>query len=87
MGSENSRFFLPLPAKYGTMKNLTTGQYINIALILLVLVFIGQNLESIPVKFLFFSFELPLIIIILGCLLMGYVTALIMRRNKKQDQE
>jgi uncharacterized integral membrane protein len=67
------------------MKNLTTGQYINIAIILLVLVFIGQNLESIPVKFLFFSFELPLIIIISLCLLIGYVTAMIMRKSKKDE--
>lgn len=69
------------------MKNLTTGQYINIALILLVLVFIGQNLQSVEVKFLFFKPQLPLIIIILGSLLFGYITALIMRKNKKQDEE
>lgn len=69
------------------MRNLTTGQYINIALILLVLVFIGQNLQTVEVKFLFFKPELPIIIIILGCLLFGYVTALIMRRERKQDEE
>jgi uncharacterized integral membrane protein len=85
--AENTSFFLTLPAKHGTMKNLTTGQYINIALILLVLVFIGQNLQTVEVNFLFFHPSLPLIIVILGCLLFGYVTALIMRRNKKQDQE
>jgi uncharacterized integral membrane protein len=52
-----------------------------------VLVFIGQNLQTVEVNFLFFHPKLPLIIVVLGCLLFGYVTALIMRRNKKQDQE
>jgi|GEM_PF-3220068 uncharacterized integral membrane protein len=69
------------------MKNLTTGQYINIALILLVLVFIGQNTQTVEVKFLFFKPEIPLIVIILASLLFGYVTALIMRRGKTQQEE
>jgi uncharacterized integral membrane protein len=69
------------------MKNLTLGQYINIALILLVLVFIGQNLQTVEVKFLFFKPELPLIVIILGCLLFGYVTALIMGGSNKSQEE
>lgn len=69
------------------MKKLTLGQYINIAIIILVLIFIGQNLEIYPVKFLFFTFSLPLIIIISGCLLLGYVTALIMRKNGRSSDE
>jgi uncharacterized integral membrane protein len=69
------------------MKKLTTAQIINIALIVLLLIFIGQNLASIPVKFLFFEFELPLIIVILSSVLFGYVTAMVMRKSNRRNNE
>jgi len=69
------------------MKKLTAGQIINIILIFILLIFIGQNLESFPVRFLLLTFELPLIIIILGCFLLGYVTALIMRKNNSEKKD
>ena len=68
------------------MKKLTTPQIINIALIVLVLIFIGQNLESIEVRFLFIPFRLPLIVIILGSVLFGYVTALVLRKSNRKDE-
>lgn len=67
------------------MQKLTTGQIINIVLILFVIIFIGQNLESIPVKFLFISFNLPLIVIILMCLVIGYLSAILFRKTKKTE--
>lgn len=71
------------------MQKLTIGQVINIALILLVIVFIGQNLDSIAVRFLFFEFKVPIIVIILLCLVLGYVSAIFFGRkgptNKDQD--
>lgn len=69
------------------MKKLTTPQIIHIALIVLLLIFIGQNLASIAVKFLFFEFNLPLIIIILSSVLFGYVTALLLRKNSQKSEE
>jgi len=70
------------------MQKLTTGQIINIVLILFLIIFIGQNLQTIPVKFLFFKPELPLIVIILVCLVLGYVSTLFFRKsNTKNDDE
>ena len=57
------------------MKNITPRQIVDIVLIALLLVFIGQNLESVKVKFLFFGFELPLFILILIVFFIGYYTA------------
>ncbi len=67
------------------MQKLTTTQIINLFLLLLLIIFIGQNLETIGVKFLFFQFNLPLIVIILVCLLIGYVSGIFFGK-KKVDQ-
>lgn len=67
------------------MQKLTTAQIINLVLILLVIIFIGQNLDTIGVKFLFFQFNLPLIVIILLCLLIGYLSAIFLRKNNKSS--
>jgi uncharacterized integral membrane protein len=67
------------------MQKLSTGQIINIILILLVIIFIGQNLQTIEVKFLFFNPELPLIVIILLCLVLGYVSAIFLGKKKKPN--
>ena len=57
------------------MKNITTRQIIDLILITILLIFIGQNLESVRVKFLVFGFELPLVILIAGTFFIGYFTA------------
>jgi uncharacterized integral membrane protein len=57
------------------MKNISTKQIIDILLIALLLLFIGQNLEGVRVRFLFFGFELPLFILILIVFFIGYYTA------------
>ena len=67
------------------MQKLSTGQIINIILILLVIIFIGQNLQTIEVKFLFFNPKLPLIVIILLCLVLGYVSAIFLGKKKKPN--
>lgn len=46
------------------MNKLNTRQIINIVLIILLLVFTGQNLDGARVDFLMFAFELPLVILI-----------------------
>lgn len=65
------------------MKNITTRQVINIILIIILLIFVGQNLEQIRVKFLVFGFEMPLVILITVVFLIGYLVAVFSRKNSK----
>jgi uncharacterized integral membrane protein len=67
------------------MKNLTTNQIINIVLIIVMLLFIGQNLEMVKVRFLFFGFELPLFILIAIVFFIGYYTAIAFRKRRSED--
>lgn len=55
-------------------KKIGIRQVVDIALIIILLIFIAQNLESINVKFLFLAFELPLIIIIASVFIIGFLT-------------
>lgn len=64
------------------MKNISIRQIIDIILLVLLLVFIGQNLESVKVKFLAFGFELPLFILIAIVFFIGYFTAKTFNKNK-----
>ncbi|MBP7496230.1 MAG: DUF1049 domain-containing protein [Bacteroidales bacterium] len=69
------------------MERVNIKLIINIVLILVLLIFIGQNVESIRVKFLFFSFELPLIVLIGSVFFIGFFTAKLIPfvKNKKPD--
>ena len=69
------------------MKNLSTAQYINIALIVVFLIFVGQNLAETEVRFLFFKPKLPLVIVIIASGLFGYITALVLRRGKRKSND
>ncbi|PXW12921.1 MULTISPECIES: LapA family protein [Chryseobacterium] len=64
------------------MKNISIRQVIDIALLILLLVFIGQNLENVKVKFTVFSFELPLVILIAIVFFIGFYTAKSFNRKK-----
>lgn len=64
------------------MKNISTKQIIDILLIALLLLFIGQNLEGVRVRFLFFGFELPLFILIIIVFFIGYYTAKTFQKKK-----
>lgn len=55
-------------------KKIGIKQVVDIILIIILLIFIAQNLESINVKFLFFEFELPLIITIAAVFIIGFLT-------------
>lgn len=68
------------------MKNLSTKQIINIVLIILMLIFAAQNIGSVRLRFLFFGFDLPLIILIAFVFLIGYVTAKLFRKKTKQPE-
>jgi uncharacterized integral membrane protein len=65
--------------------NLTPKQLLYIVLLVLLLVFVGQNVDYVRVKFLFFGFELPLIVIIGGSFLIGFFAAVTFRRKSKAD--
>jgi len=65
------------------MKNITTRQVVNILLIIVLLIFVGQNLEQIRVKFLVFGFEMPLVILITVVFIIGYLVAVFSRKSTK----
>ena len=69
------------------MKKLTTKQIIDIILIIVLLIFAGQNVASVHLKFLVFGFDLPLIILIAFAFFIGYLTALLFRKPGKQDNK
>lgn len=54
---------------------ITTKQAINIVLLVILIIFIGQNVENVRVKFLLFGFEVPLIIIIIVAFVVGFFTS------------
>ena len=66
--------------------NMTPGQVIDIILIALLLLFIGQNLQIARIKFLFFGIEMPLIIIISVSFFIGFYTAKVFSVRKIQDK-
>ena len=67
--------------------NLTPRQVLDIVLIALLLLVIGQNLQNAEVKFLFFGFELPLIIIIAVSFFIGFFTAKAFSKKKWRDED
>ncbi len=67
------------------MKKLTTKQIIDIILIIVLLIFAGQNVAPVHLKFLVFGFDLPLIILIAFVFFIGYLTALLFRKPDKQQ--
>ena len=67
------------------MKSINTRQIIDIVLILLLLIFSGQNLESVKVKILMFGFELPLVILIGSVFFIGFYTAKSFSKKGKVD--
>jgi uncharacterized integral membrane protein len=58
------------------LKDIKPKMWINILLIILLLVFILQNLDTHYVKFLFIQFNLPIFVIIAVSFLVGYLTAI-----------
>lgn len=69
------------------MKKLTARQIIDIILIVILLIFAGQNVAPVHLKFLVFGFDLPLIILIAFVFFIGYLTALLFKRPGKQDNK
>lgn len=71
-----------LNLKNNNNENISTRQIVDIVLIVILLIFIGQNLESVKVKFIVFGFELPLVILIAIVFFIGFFTAKAFNKNK-----
>jgi uncharacterized integral membrane protein len=65
--------------------NMTPKQVFDVLLIALLFLFVVQNLESVKVRFLFFGFELPIIILITFTFLIGFFTSKTFPKKKKDD--
>lgn len=63
------------------MKNLNLRKIIDILLIIVLIVFIIQNLDNVMVKFTTIRFELPLIVLILGVFGLGFYTSTVFRKK------
>ena len=63
-------------------KRIGFRKVVNFTLIILVLLFTFQNLESIRVTLLFFSFEMPLFVLIIVVFSIGFFTTKVFSRNK-----
>lgn len=67
--------------------NMTPKQVLDIVLIALLIVFIAQNVESTKVRFLFFGFELPLVIVIAVSFFIGFYTAKAFSKKKITEDD
>jgi uncharacterized integral membrane protein len=66
--------------------HLTPKQVLDIFLLALLILFVGQNVQSAEVKFLFFGFELPIFIIIAISFFIGFFTAKAFSMKKEQEK-
>jgi len=64
--------------------NLTPMQVLYFILLVLLIVFIVQNMESVMVKFLFFGFKMPLVIIIIVVFIVGILTSKVFKKKIKE---
>jgi uncharacterized integral membrane protein len=71
--------------KYLENINLKSKQVLDIVLLIVMIVFVIQNLEMVKVKFLFFGFEMPLIIIIVVAFLIGFLTSKAFPKKRNEE--
>jgi uncharacterized integral membrane protein len=67
--------------------NLTPKQVLYLGLLVLIIIFIVQNMASVTVKFLFFGFQMPLIVIIVGVFIAGVLTSKAFTSKVKQVKD
>ena len=70
-------------SKFFDKINLTPKQLLNIILLIVLIAFIGQNIDSVPINFLIWTFNLPLIIIILITFFIGFFTKAVFTNRKR----
>jgi len=71
------------------MKKIDFKQVFNLILIGLLIVFVVQNMDDVPVRYMKWTFDIPLIILIVIVFCIGFFTAKIFRRTpeKKEDKK
>ncbi|NMB80410.1 MAG: LapA family protein [Ignavibacteria bacterium] len=62
-------------------KKISFKQIFDIIIIIVMLIFALQNLESIRVSLLFFSFEMPLFVLIIAVFAIGYFTNKLFKKS------
>ena len=67
--------------------HLSPKQVINIFLLVVLLIFIGQNVHSVSIKFLLWRLEMPVIIIILASFFMGFYTSRAFSKKIKPEKD
>lgn len=73
--------------KYFENFRITFRQVFDILLLVVLLIFIIQNLVSTEVKFLFFKFTMPLIVIIIVVFLIGFFTHRTFSKKKRPAEK
>ena len=63
--------------------NLTPKQIVSIILLILLIAFVGQNIDNVPINFLAWTFNLPLIILILITFFIGFFTKTVFANRKR----
>lgn len=69
------------------MKKISIKQIINIILIIILLIFAGQNVEKVQINFLVWTFDLALIILLASTFFIGYLTAKVFGFAKKPKEK
>jgi uncharacterized integral membrane protein len=64
--------------------NMTPKQMLYIVLLILLIVFILQNMESVMVNFLFFGFKMPLVVIIVIVFIAGVLNSKVFTKKVEQ---
>ncbi len=69
------------------IKEIKPKVWINIGLVVILLIFVLQNLDTHQVRFLFFRFNLPIFVIILVSFFIGFYTSFFKNAfgKKKED--
>ncbi len=67
--------------------NISSGQIINMILVTILLVFVAQNLDNVRVRFLFFGFDLPFVILIAIVFFVGFFTAKAFKKSEDDNQK
>ncbi len=73
--------------KSTSKSRLSLKQIIDIILIILLVVFIVQNADNVKMRFLFFGFDLPLVIIIVITFFIGFLTSIVFLGKKGNEEK
>ncbi|CAK0745644.1 Putative magnetosome proteine MamL containing LapA domain [Gammaproteobacteria bacterium] len=67
------------------MKKITARPYSSLMGAMLVLIFTSQNMHEVEIRLIFGSpFTMPLIVIILGAFISGFLVATLIRKNRNR---